>query len=239
MQTFFTPDILSKYYQLNEDESRHCIKVLRLRKNDFINLIDGKGGFYKAKIIDPNQKKCIVEIITVYQNYGKRNFCLHIGISPTKSIDRFEWFLEKVTEIGVDEITPLLCDHSERTTIRVERLKKIIISAMKQACQAYEPRLNPMTRFADFINKPKKGQKFITYCLNGKKELLGKCITPHENLTILVGPEGDFSEEEIILAKNSGFVEVSLGSSRLRTETAGVIVCHTSQLINDLYGVDK
>jgi len=232
MQTFFTPGIHSEFYQLDEDESRHCIKVLRLSKGDFINLIDGKGGFYEAKIIEPNQKKCIVEVITAYQNYGKRNFFLHIAIAPTKSMDRFEWFLEKATEIGVDEITPLLCDHSERTIIREDRLRKIIVSSMKQACQAYEPRLNPIRRFADFINKPGKGQKFIAHCLDSKKEIFGKSISPRKDLTILIGPEGDFSEEEIKLAKKSGFREVSLGTSRLRTETAGVVACHTCHLIN-------
>lgn len=234
MQTFFTPGIHSRSYQLDENESSHCIKVLRLSKGDFINLIDGKGGFYEAKIIEPNEKKCIVEVITAYQNYGKRNFFLHIAIAPTKSMDRFEWFLEKATEIGVDEITPLLCYHSERTIIREDRLRKIIVSSMKQACQAYEPRLNPTRRFVDFMNKSRKGQKFIAHCLDSNKEILGKSISPRKDLTILIGPEGDFSKEEIKLAKKSGFHEVSLGTSRLRTETAGVIACHTCHLINSL-----
>ncbi len=233
MQLFYTPDIKTNIYTLNEIESKHCIRVLRLSINDRIQLIDGKGSFYEAKIIDPNPKKCTVEIIETKKEFGKRNHYLHIAIAPTKNIDRFEWFLEKATEIGIDEITPILCEHSERKMIKPDRLEKIIISAIKQSIKAYKPKLNDLTNYKDFVIQSSDCEKFIAHCEENKKTHLKNTYNKGNNVVILIGPEGDFSEQEIELAKKYNFHETSLGQSRLRTETAGVVACHTINLLNE------
>jgi 16S rRNA (uracil1498-N3)-methyltransferase len=233
MHLFYTPDLNGNLYTLNEIESKHCVRVLRLDIDDQIQLIDGKGGFFTAKIIDSNPKKCIVEIIDTKTEFGKKNHYLHIAIAPTKNIDRFEWFLEKATEIGINEITPLLCEHSERKAIKSERLEKIIVSAIKQSIKAYKPKLNELTKYKDFINQNTTCVKYIAHCEENKKTLLKNAYPKNESAIILIGPEGDFSPEEIELAKQNKFIEISLGESRLRTETAGVVACHTINLIND------
>jgi len=233
MQLFYTPDIKTNNYTLNEIESKHCIRVLRLSTNDKIQLIDGKGSFYEAKIIDPNPKKCIVEIIETKKDFGKRNHYLHIAIAPTKNIDRFEWFLEKATEIGIDEITPILCEHSERKIIKPERLEKVIISAVKQSIKAYKPKLNPLTKYSNLINQNFNGVKYIAHCQDTNKQALKLNYETGRNVLMLIGPEGDFSPNEIELAKKYNFHETSLGQSRLRTETAGVVACHTINMLNE------
>ena len=233
MHLFYTPDISEETYTLNEIESKHCIKVLRLNTNDQIELIDGKGSFYEAKIIDPNPKKCKIEITKTIHEFGKRNHYLHIAIAPTKNMDRFEWFLEKATEIGIDEVTPLLCDHSERKAIKNERLEKIMISAVKQSIKAYKPKLNPLTKYGDFIKQNFDGTKFIAHCEENEKQSLKANYKTGSNSLILIGPEGDFSPNEIKLAKENNFRETSLGESRLRTETAGIVACHTINLLNE------
>ena len=233
MHLFYTPDLKDHIYALNETESKHCIRVLRLTTNDEIQLIDGKGGFFNAKIIDSNPKKCIVEITKTIKEYGKKNHYLHIAIAPTKNIDRIEWFLEKATEIGIDEITLLICEHSERKVIKPERLEKIIVSAVKQSIKAYKPKLNELTKYKDFISQKSDCVKYIAHCEENKKTLLKSSYKKETNTIILIGPEGDFSPEEIKLAKENKFTEISLGESRLRTETAGVVACHTINLINE------
>lgn len=233
MHLFYTPDIRGNIYTLNEIESKHCIKVLRLDTNDTIQLIDGNGGFYVARILEPNQKKCTVEIIETQKEFGKRNHYLHIAIAPTKNIDRFEWFLEKATEIGIDEITPILCEHSERKAIKPERLEKIIISAVKQSLKGYKPKLNELTILDDFLRINFKENKFIAHCEETNKTLLKNDYNKGADVIILIGPEGDFSPQEITLAKDNNFQEISLGESRLRTETAGVVACHTINLLNE------
>lgn len=232
MHLFYTPDISGDFYTLDETESKHCIKVLRLSEGDTIFLVDGKGGFFEAQITDTHPKKCTVRVIDKKFRYGHLNYELHIAIAPVKNIDRFEWFLEKCTEIGINEITPLLCRYSERKAIKEERLNKIITSAMKQSIKAYHPVLNPMNSFNEFIKKPFEGAKYIAHCDNGQKELLKDLVKKGESTLILIGPEGDFSKEEIDSAINCGFKEISLGNSRLRTETAGVVACHTVSLMN-------
>jgi len=234
MHVFFIPDIDSNdLVILDEDESKHCIKVLRLGKGDHIHLIDGIGGFYTAEITEGDQKKCNLQILDKITEYGKRNFYVHIAIAPTKSMERFEWFLEKATEIGIDEITPVICENSERKTIRKERLERIIISAMKQSLKAYKPVLNDLSEFKDFIEKNINGQKYIAHCHEGIKSHLKTVYSPGEDAVILIGPEGDFFLREVTMAKTRGFKEISLGNSRLRTETAGVIACHTISLLNE------
>jgi len=233
MHLFYTPDLSGINYTLDETESKHCTRVLRLTNHDIIHLIDGKGGFFKAQIIDPNPKRCVVEIIESKKEFGKRNHYLHIAIAPTKNMDRFEWFVEKATEIGIDEITPLLCEHSERKVVKTDRLEKIAISAMKQSLKAYKPIINELTNIFDLVNKDFNGEKFIAHCEENHKNLLKSTYTKDKGTLILIGPEGDFSSEEIKIALNNQFTEISLGESRLRTETAGIVACHTINLINE------
>ena len=234
MHLFYTPDIKGNQYTLDETESKHCVRVLRLNNGDKIQLVDGKGSFFEAVISHAHPKACQVEITDAKHEVGKRNFRLHIAIGPTKSIDRFEWFLEKSTEIGIDEITPLLCRYSERKNIKPVRLENIITSAMKQSLKAYRPVLNEMTSFKDFISQEFDGEKYIAHLEPTERKLFSHIIPKGKNVLILIGPEGDFSPEEIQLAFDNGFQPVSLGESRLRTETAGVVACHTVNLINEL-----
>ena len=175
----------------------------------------------------------MVDVIKSEQNFGLRNFQVHIAIAPTKSIERIEWFLEKATEIGISRVTPLLCRYSERKEIKADRLEKVMVSAMKQSLKAYLPQLDPLTKFSDFISQPFDGQKFIAHCDEQHRDLLKKMVVPNQNYLILIGPEGDFSSEEIEMAIQEGFKPVSLGDSRLRTETAGVVACHTFNLLTD------
>lgn len=233
MHLFYTPDISGETYILDEIESKHCIKVLRLNINDQIELIDGNGSYYEAVIIDPNPKKCQVKVVKTIKEYGKRNHYLHIAIAPTKNIDRFEWFLEKATEIGIDEITPLICEHSERKIVKPDRLEKIIVSAIKQSIKAYKPVLNNLISYTKFMEQNFEGNKYIAHCEENSKLLLKSAYKPGERALILVGPEGDFSPKEIELAKQNNYTEISLGESRLRTETAGVVACHTINLLNE------
>ncbi|WP_321342735.1 16S rRNA (uracil(1498)-N(3))-methyltransferase [uncultured Draconibacterium sp.] len=233
MQLFYVPNISGAEVILNETESKHAIRVLRLNEGDQIELIDGKGGFYRARITNANPKKCKLSIIDSQTEFGKKDFHLHIAIAPTKNIDRTEWFLEKCTEIGIDEITPLLSEHSERKVIKPERLEKILVSAMKQSVKAYLPRLNELTKFSDLLQQATETKKYIAHCNEGEKPHLKNVVKPGEKVLILIGPEGDFSPEEVNLALQSGFKAISLGDARLRTETAGVVACHIVNLAND------
>lgn len=231
MHLFYTPDIVGDAYQLSEEESRHCIKVLRLGMGDVVQLIDGKGGLYKAEILDPHHKHTTLKIQEHVQEYSKRNHYLHIAVAPTKNIERFEWFLEKATEIGIDEITPLICERSERKEVKVERLNKIITSAIKQSLKAYHPKLNDLCTFKNFLKLPAE-EKFIAHCINQEKSALKDKISKHGNYTILIGPEGDFSPLEIDLAVSDNYIPISLGASRLRTETAALQACFEINFLN-------
>lgn len=233
MQVFYTPDIKKITYQLTEEESKHAIKVLRLEAGDEICMIDGTGGLYYGIIDEPNAKKCTIRVIEKIEQYNRRNYYLHIAIAPTKSNDRFEWFLEKATEIGIDEITPLLCERSERKVIKNDRFEKIIMSAMKQSVKAYKPKLNELTTFAKFIKSQENEGTYIAHCEDVPKPSLKSEITKVSKITILIGPEGDFSPKEIEMAKEKGIYEVHLGKSRLRTETAGIAACHTVSICKD------
>lgn len=234
MHLFYTPDLAGDSYKLNEEESRHCTKVLRLTPGDTIHLTDGKGGLFTASITDVSEKRCEVVIVEKKTEYGKRNFFLHIAVAPTKNIDRIEWFLEKATEIGIDEITPLLCKRSERDVVKTERLNKVITSAVKQSLKAYYPKLNEITRLKDLLNMPFDGKKYIAHCGQTSKMPLKNAVSKNGKVMILIGPEGDFTNDEIVLAVSKGFEPISLGNSRLRTETAALVACHTINLINEL-----
>lgn len=229
MHVFYTPDISGNSYILNEEESKHCSKSLRIPCGEIVQLIDGKGGYYLAKIVDNSQKKCVLEVISKENNYKKRNYYLHIAIAPTKNIDRFEWFLEKCTEIGIDEITPLLCDHSERKIVKLERLEKILIAATKQSVNAFLPKLNQVVEFKKFLLETDPKSSFVAHCVENDKKPLSDYVIPR--ITILIGPEGDFSSKEIELCRDAGIKEISLGNTRLRTETAGIVACHTVSLV--------
>ena len=233
MHLFYTPNIQSSQYVLDKEESTHCVRVLRLTEGNVIHLTDGKGNLFKAKLVSTSIKECIVEIIETFPDYGKLNFELHIAIAPTKNIDRFEWFLEKATEIGISQITPIICEHSERTIVKPDRLKKIITSAVKQSLKAYHPVLNEAIKFKDFLKKDFKDNEFIAHCEKEEKQSLQDVYQKANNALILIGPEGDFSVNEINAALEKKFLPVSLGNSRLRTETAGLVACHTINLINE------
>lgn len=233
MHLFYTPDISADYYQLNEEESKHCVRVLRLVNGDIVYLIDGAGGFYKTEITDAHPKRCTLHVLEKQSDYGKRNFYLHIAIAPTKNIERIEWFLEKVTEIGVDEITPIICQRSERKEVKTDRLNKIIISAIKQSLKAFKPKLNESIDFKKFIVQPKLKSKYIAHCLEDNKQSVSQVYKQKEDILILIGPEGDFTPAEIEMALQNGFVPITLGESRLRTETAGVVACVQLNFMNE------
>jgi 16S rRNA (uracil1498-N3)-methyltransferase len=232
MHIFYSPNINQDNLYLEEEESKHAVKVLRLKEGDPVIIVDGKGGFYNAKINDTNSKKCLLELISFTPNYGKRNFLVHIAISPTKNIDRIEWFVEKAVEIGVDKISFIQCQRSERKNLNKERMEKIAVSAMKQSQKAYLPEITELIPFKKFISTVTEKQKFIGHLEEGDKKELQHTAQPNNDYCILVGPEGDFSPEEIEVAKSSHFIPVSLGNSRLRTETAGIVSCHILNLIN-------
>lgn len=228
---FFAPDIL-KDSQLPHDEAVHCIKVLRKKEGDEILITDGKKRFFDALIRQANPKHCIVEIINTTQPEKPWQFNLQIAFAPTKNIDRIEWFAEKATEIGIDRFTPLLCQFSERKEIKLPRIEKILVSAMKQSQKALLPQLDEMHAFSSFIKQPFDGKKYIAHCQKGHKDLLKDIYNRGENALILIGPEGDFSESEVESAIANGFSPVSLGNSRLRTETAAVVACHSIHMLN-------
>jgi 16S rRNA (uracil1498-N3)-methyltransferase len=250
MALFYVPDIASGLV-LPEEESFHAVKVLRLQAGAEIVVVDGIGGYHKARINLPHPRRCSFEIIESINEFSKRDYKLHIAIAPTKNIERLEWFIEKATEIGIDEITPIICSFSERKVVKEERLEKIIVSAAKQSVKAYFPKLNPLTTFDEFINNRKAELSCIAHCYtspqptsderdtskneinkinqhsNFDRKLLKNEIVQSSDILILIGPEGDFSKEEVQKAIRKGFVPVSLGDSRLRTETAGVVACTT------------
>lgn len=237
MHIFYTQQITGNSAILDETDSKHCTRVLRMKTGDTINLTDGKGGFYEGIINSVNPLAVTVEITKNEQNYGICDYYLHMAIAPTKNIDRFEWFIEKAAEIGVDEITPLLCQRSERKSLRNDRLEKILIAALKQSGKAYLPLLNPLTSLDKFVSRNVIGNKYIAICSDEDKIDLIKTQNQISTFTILIGPEGDFSQEEIDLAFNNGFIPVSLGKSRLRTETAGVVACQIISDWNTIYNI--
>jgi 16S rRNA (uracil1498-N3)-methyltransferase len=233
MQIFYAPDITGNSYTLDEKESKHLIRVLRMVKGADVKLIDGKGNLYEGFISEPDQNECIIEITREIKNFEKRNYKLHIAISPLKNPERFEWFVEKSVEIGIDEITPLLCKNTEKPGIKSERVNNLIISAMKQSLKAKKTVLNETSSFKDFINKNLEGTKMIAHCddFNFRKKI-SDVYSKKSDSIILIGPEGDFSREEVDSAVKRGFLPVHLGTSRLRTETAGLAACHSIYFIN-------
>ncbi len=233
MQLFYTPDLQGNMHRLNEEESRHCIKVLRMQVGQTVYLSNGNGTLCKAELADTNPKGCMLQVVETFIDYNKRNYWLHIAIAPTKNIDRFEWFLEKATEIGVDEITPLICARSERKTVNADRLERVVVAAMKQSIKAFKPIIHPQISYDLFVKSQSHiSKKYISHCQEGYKQNLKELLAPNSESLVLIGPEGDFTPEEAGLAAAAGFVPVSLGQERLRTETAGVMVCSAYSFIN-------
>jgi 16S rRNA (uracil1498-N3)-methyltransferase len=229
MHVFYAPEI-SKTLCLPNDESYHAIRVLRLRKDAVIHIIDGSGGFYEASILTEDTSATKVKLTKEQQDFGARNYRLDVFLAPTKNMDRYEYFIEKAVEIGIDEITPITCDHSERFKLRMDRLDRIIISAMKQSYKAAKPKLNALTSFSSAIDSV-SGINGIAHCtekarIHIKSFLEGEKIKRGKKIGIFIGPEGDFSSDEIKAAENKGIIGISLGSSRLRTETAGIVACY-------------
>ncbi|MEI7675736.1 MAG: 16S rRNA (uracil(1498)-N(3))-methyltransferase [Bacteroidales bacterium] len=234
MHIFYTPDILLNL-EMPEDESLHCVKVLRLAEGTEVRLVNGKGLFYKARIVNAHPKRCAVEILEIIPESTNREFSIEVAMAPTKNLDRIEWFAEKVTEIGINKITFLRCRYSERKELKEERVHKILVSAMKQSQKATLPNLDSIVDFTEFVRRPYRGRKFIAHCYNNQSRLLlTQTYKKGENALILIGPEGDFSEEEVALAISCGFEPISLGNSRLRTETAALVACHTINLLNEI-----
>ncbi len=232
MYLFYAPDLNTEDCFLNEEESKHCAKVLRLQKEDLIEVIDGKGNFYHAKITSPDPKKTQFRIEQRQQEFGKRNHYLHIAVAPTKNIERLEWFVEKATEIGIDEITPILCHRSERKTVNHDRLNKIITSAMKQSVKAYHPKLNGLCTFPSLMKVQTEAQKWIAHCADEEKVSIKEALLPQKEYLILIGPEGDFSPQETDMALQNQFRAINLGNSRLRTETAALEACFEVNFLN-------
>lgn len=223
MHLFYSPDLYpdTENYRFDKEESKHIVRVLRKKEGDSISITNGKGYLFSCEIVLASEKKCEVKIVKS-ELFEPNDYHLHLVVAPTKLNDRYEWFLEKATEIGVHEITPIICEHSERKEVKIERFQKIILAAMKQSLHYYLPKLNEPISFATYINKNHQGQLFIAHCEETDKKELAREITSKQSVTVLIGPEGDFSEKEIKTAVSVGFTPVSLGDTRLRTETAAV-----------------
>lgn len=233
MIIFYAPDILINF-ELPETESQHCIRVLRKQPGDEIFITDGKGHFFSATIADPHPKHCKVNIVETQKQNSLWENRIEIALAPTKNMDRTEWFAEKATEIGINKISFLKTRYSERKELKTERIQKILISAMKQSEKAILPEIQAMTDFKQFVQQDFNGQKFIAHCYQGEKPLLSQAYQKGQNVLILIGPEGDFSEEEVSLALANGFQAISLGESRLRTETAALTACQTIHIVSQL-----
>ena len=234
MQLFYNPDIKqgADTFIFDKDESKHIIKVLRKKEGDNIFITNGLGYLFESQITSDSEKKCEVKI-TKKTFQEPNSFYTHIAVAPTKMNDRMEWFLEKATEIGIHEITPIICDHSERKVFKIDRAEKIIQAAMKQSLHFYLPKINEPITLSEFVKKEFDGQKFIAHCEETEKKSFQKEVLKNGKITILIGPEGDFSTKEINLARANQFIPVTLGNTRLRTETAALAACHTIALLNE------
>ncbi|MCD9576571.1 16S rRNA (uracil(1498)-N(3))-methyltransferase [Flavobacterium soyae] len=235
MQLFYNPDIdeTTESFSFDKEESRHIIKVLRKKDSDILHVTNGLGLLFETEITLASDNKCIVSVRSIKKS-PEPKFRLHLAVAPTKMNDRFEWFLEKATEIGIQEITPIICDRSERKVINLERFEKIILSAMKQSNETYFPKLNDAISFKEFMKQKNQGLQFIAHCEETDKKSLKETLKPNENVTLLIGPEGDFSEKEIALAIENKYQPVTLGNTRLRTETAAVVACHSVVFFNEV-----
>lgn len=233
MQLFYAPEITTPLYTLPEEESGHCVRVLRLKEGDSLHITDGRGTLYRAVVEEAHHKHCTIRIVEEHHEWEKRPYSLTIAVAPTKNIDRIEWFVEKATECGIDRIVPILCDHSERKVVKTERLEKIAASAMKQSLKAYLPQIDSLTPVREFLAEECNATKLIAHCEEDMERIfMGDLLRKGENVVVLIGPEGDFSKEEIEAARKAGFQDVTLGNSRLRTETAALAAAMFTAFVN-------
>ncbi len=234
MQLFYNPNIseATDSFSFDKEESKHIIKVMRKKGGDILHVTNGLGLLFKTEIVLGSDIKCNVKIVS-FEKTERPKYHLHLAVAPTKINDRYEWFLEKATEMGISEITPIICDHSERKFVKNDRFDKILQSAMKQSLQYYLPKLNEPIAFKEFISKEFTGQKLIAHCEEVDKKTLKVVLKADENVTVLIGPEGDFSEKEIKIALEHQYIPVSLGNTRLRTETAAIVACHSVVFVNE------
>ena len=234
MQLFYNATIneATETFSFDREESKHIIKVLRKKDGDILFVTNGLGFLFKTEIVLASDSKCTVQMVS-FEKAAAAPFQLHLVVAPTKMNDRYEWFLEKATEIGIQEITPIICDRSERKVINIERFEKIILSAMKQSNELYLPKLNPAISFKEFMKQKNKGLQLIAHCEETDKKTLKSVLQSNTDVTVLIGPEGDFSEKEIALALEQNYIPVSLGNTRLRTETAAVVACHSVVFFNE------
>lgn len=234
MQLFYNPEIQpgNTTFIFDKEESRHIVKVLRKKEGDIIQISNGSGYLFTSEIVFANEKKCEVKI-TSEKYHEPVPYSLHLAVAPTKMNDRYEWFLEKATEIGITEITPIICEHSERVNFKADRFEKILQSAVKQSLQYYMPKLNEPVAYNTFVKEQREGQLFIAHCEETEKRLLKNVLEAKKQVTILIGPEGDFSTKEISMALQHNYIAVSLGNTRLRTETAAIVTAHSVAFINE------
>jgi len=234
MQLFYNPSIseTEKSFVFDKEESKHIIKVLRKKESDILFVTNGLGYLFKTEIALASDSKCTVNILS-FEKQESSKYHLHLAVAPTKMNERYEWFLEKATEIGIQEITPIICEHSERKVIKIDRFQKIIESAMKQSLHYFIPKLNEPIAYKEFLKKEYSGQKFIAHCEETDKKSFKKELKTKEDVLILIGPEGDFSVKEIQMALDNKYIPVSLGKTRLRTETAAIVACHSVVLLNE------
>lgn len=234
MQVFYLPTAQLGPMILPEEESKHCVRVLRMEAGTKFAITNGKGRIFEAVLRDPHPKRAVVELLADRPGYDHWPFRLEIGIAPTKNNDRLEWFLEKATEIGIDEVHLFTSFHSERRQVKIDRLEKVMVAALKQSVKSRLPQLNDIESFEKLVRLPFQGKKLIAWIDESVGVLLSKTVTKGDNCRILIGPEGDFSSKEVALAIQHGYVPVSLGTARLRTETAALVAIDTVQLMNQL-----
>lgn len=227
MHIFYQPDLSAEQILLDEEESKHCVRVLRMQKGDEVQLLDGKGTSAIAQIVDDHPKRCALQIVSTSHTAKSRKYTLHIAVAPTKHFDRIEWFIEKSVEVGIDEITFIECEHSERAKVNLERCEKVAVAAMKQSKQAWLPKINPLTDVKELLKAKREGASFIAWCETGQEQTLDQLLpaSPANDVTIFIGPEGDFTRAEVALALGHKVQPLSFGSSRLRTETAALYAC--------------
>lgn len=234
MQLFYNINIneTTENFSFDKEESKHIIKVLRKKDTDILYVTNGLGLLFKTEITLASDSKCTVKIIS-FEKAAPSKYHLHLAVAPTKMNDRFEWFLEKATEIGIHEITPIICDRSERKVVNNERFDKILLTAMKQSNVLFLPKLNDAISFKEFVKLKNEGLQLVAHCEETDKKTLKSVLVPNENVTILIGPEGDFTEKEIEAALKNNYIPVSLGNTRLRTETAAIVACHSVVFVNE------
>lgn len=235
MQLFYVSEIKEGLFDLPAEEARHAVQVLRKRVGDELDIVDGKGGWYKGIITEAGKRNCTLEVHLERREEKRANYRLTLAVSPTKSNDRFEWFLEKATEIGVDRIVPLQCKRTERSKIRLDRYEKVLVAAMKQSLQAWIPSLSPLTSMSAFLQEIQpETTTYIGWCDDSINTPLVDNFTAANDVVIMIGPEGDFTAEEVAAAQASGSLAITLGPNRLRTETAAVVATQTIALLQEL-----